>query len=107
MVVVKALDRARIKFFHVPNERRDESTRIALSSSGVKPGVPDLVIIDPPPGVDAVGAVIEMKRREGGKVSRVQEQWLDWFEERGWVVAVCEGAAAALDQLRTWGYLIR
>lgn len=106
-LVVTALNRAGVRYFHVPNERRDESTRISLAAMGVQPGVPDLVIIDPPPKLSAPGAVIEMKRREGGRVSKNQEKWLDYFAERGWATAVCEGHKEALVMLKKWGYLVR
>ncbi len=109
------LTRAGIVFFHVPNGgRRSRSEAILLKQSGVKAGVPDIVIPVPPPqmpcslcGTNAVvGAVVELKR-EGGKPSDVrpeQRRWLEAFEAYGWLSIVAYGAEDACAQLRRGGY---
>jgi hypothetical protein len=106
ITVVEWLRWHRVRAFHVPNEGRHKvQYRKKQAALGVEPGVPDLVIIDPPPlVVGCVGAVIEMKRRRGGVVRKTQRQWLKWFEERRWVAAVCRGSDEAIGQLESWGY---
>lgn len=78
---------------------------------GLKPGVPDLIILTPPPSPKwpypdggYVGAVIEMKRRKGGKVSDEQEKWLEHFASYTWATCVANGADEAIRQLEEWGY---
>ena len=100
------LDWNRINWFHCANEGMHKvQYRKKMSRLGVKPGMPDIVIIDPPPNVLAApGAVIELKRIKGGKVSDGQLAWLSIFKQRGWAWAVCMGADEALGMLEKWGY---
>lgn len=106
-IVANKLDAARVRYFAVPNGgTRPKLEAIAMVKAGVKSGVPDLVIIDRPPcNPEAPGAVIEMKRLDGGVTSDNQIEWLAAFHDRGWLTAVCAGGWQAVDQLRKWGYL--
>lgn len=108
--VVDALRRARIDFFAVPNGgRRNRGEAIRLKKSGVRSGVPDLVILTPPPGSESTsGVVLEMKREDGrpSDVSENQRKWFDVFARYGWRVLVGYGAADALEKLRDLGYAL-
>ncbi len=76
-----------------------------LQRMGMKAGFPDVVIFDAPPACpDNVGTAIELKRRDGGKVTKAQMEWLDKLKEQGWAVAVCKGAAEAIEFLESLGY---
>jgi hypothetical protein len=67
---------------------------------GLKPGVPDVMILDKVsqyggrPNVR--GVAIELKRVSGGKLSDEQESWALRLRARGWLVFVCKGAGAAI-----------
>ena len=104
--VVQWLQWHQILAIHVPNGgQRSRIEAAIMNGLGVRPGVPDLLVFDRPPGNrDALGAAIELKRRKGGKVSDSQWLWLAQLEARGWLTAVCEGAEAAIAQLEAWGY---
>ena len=72
---------------------------------GVKAGIPDLVILSPPPNFPLCrGAVIEMKRRKGSSVSEAQKVWLQYFADYDWATCVANGADEAIRQLEEWGY---
>ncbi|MHB1937038.1 MAG: VRR-NUC domain-containing protein [Acidobacteriaceae bacterium] len=105
-VVVQWLTLMRVRFTHPANEGTKSAVRGAIMKGlGLVPGVPDLLIFDPPPAVSgAVGAAIELKRRRGGVVSDAQKEWLEALAERGWQVAVCHGADEAIATLEAWGY---
>lgn len=96
-----------LRWCHVPNGgKRSKREAVRFQKMGVKPGVPDIAIFDPPPICpSAKGAWIEMKRVSGGKLSDYQKDWLNYLESSGWLVARCDGAAAAIRKLREWGYL--
>lgn len=97
-----------LKWCHVPNGgKRHIKTAVKMKAAGVKPGIPDIIIFDPPPCymMGSKGAMIELKRSKGGKVSDTQQEWLDYLGASGWSVAVCKGIDEALSQLGKWGYL--
>lgn len=100
------LDRHGVRWFHPPNEGRHKAQyRRKLAALGLKPGVPDVMIVDPPPNVPgAVGTAIELKRKQGGQVSQEQREWLEALEARGWYCAVCKGIDEALELLERLGY---
>lgn len=88
-----------------------------LEKSGVKPGVPDVLIFDPPPNQPAKrGCAIELKRARGprggkpanGSMTGEQRMWLCLLSERSWLVPLSPtdvrplyGAAEAIEWLRT------
>lgn len=100
------LDLHGICWFHTPNGgHRNVVVAKKLKDQGVKPGVPDVIVVDrPPKSRDNVGVAIELKREKGGSVSPDQRQWLDSLRERGWIVAVCRGAGEAINLLEELGY---
>lgn len=103
---VKLLRKAGVRFFAVPNGgMRTKATAAKLWAEGVESGVPDLVIIDPPPSNPyQAGTVIEVKR-DKGKASPEQVKWLKQFSDCGWSVHCTKGIAELLKLLVTLGYL--
>ena len=82
---------------------------------GVKKGVSDLLIFDPPPAYHYqdqdrnylptyVGVCLEMKRKKGGQVSYEQKEWLEKMVKRGWLIHVSLGATDAIEFLELCGY---
>lgn len=60
-----------------------------MKAQGMKPGVPDLIL--PFPCGGKAGLWIEMKRRDGGRLSSDQRIWLDYLNEVGYHAAVAKG----------------
>lgn len=92
---------------HIPNEgKRDYLYAIELKRRGVKPGVPDNLIFDSPPKFPQIkGLAIELKRADGGKTTKYQDDWLDALAERGWAAVVCHGIDECIKTLKYYGYL--
>lgn len=87
--------------------RRSMSTGLALKRSGVKPGVPDILIFTPSP-LAPQGAAIELKRvyPTRGAASPQQVAYIERLNAAGINAAVAWGAEGARDQLIAWGYNI-
>lgn len=80
--------------FHIPNGGKRSATEAKrFQAEGVKAGVPDVFL--PVPRGEFHGLFIEMKRREGGKVSQEQKTWIADLQEQGYKAAVCKGWEAA------------
>ena len=91
-------------FIHVPNEgRRSVRQGALLRSIGVTAGVADYVIFSRAAKAP-YGAVLELKRRVGGRPSAEQLAWLDTMAGLGWASAVCKGAREAVGFLEALGY---
>ena len=76
--------------FHIPNGgRRNAAEAARFKAEGVKAGVPDLFL--PVARCGKHGLWIEMKRREGGRVSEHQSEWIQQLREQGYGVEVCYG----------------
>lgn len=105
-VVVRWLELHGVLFCHVPNGGSRRRVEAAIFRGlGVQPGVPDLLIFDPPPAApDRRGTALEMKRRKGGRLTDLQRRWLEALQARGWYAAVCHGADEALAVLQRLGY---
>lgn len=104
------LTRKGLTFTHVPmGGKRDRKEAAILAAIGTKPGVPDYLIFSiplrratglreplhwPPSGV-----AVEMKKRDGGRVSKAQSQWLESLHQLGWVAFVAHGAKEAIVHL--------
>lgn len=58
---------------------------------GLRPGFPDLVII-----AEGRFMCVEMKRPDGGVVSKYQRQWIAALQAAGIPVAVCAGTENAI-----------
>lgn len=75
--------------FAIPNgSYRDISTGKKLKDEGVTAGVPDLFI-------PSLKIFIEMKRKNGGVVSKEQEKIIEYLQRVGYTVWVCNGAEEA------------
>ena len=98
-VVVQYLNLLKIDFCAVPNGgHRHKAVAAKLKATGVKPGVPDLLIFTIPPSYpNSKGLAIEMKRRKGGQLRQNQKEWLDRLENIGWMTFVAKGADEAID----------
>lgn len=84
--------------YHVPNEgRRSMATGGRLRAEGLKSGVPDLCL--PSAHGQYHGLYIEMKRRQGGRASPEQKEWLAALEAEGYQTALCRGADAAIETI--------
>ena len=82
-----------VLIFAIPNgEKRSISVARRLKAEGVKAGVPDLFV----PEWDLW---IEMKRREGGRLSAEQKDVIRYLECIGDTVIVGEGAGDASRQI--------
>jgi hypothetical protein len=77
-----------------------------MKRMGLKKGVSDLLIFDPPPayGNQFVGVALEMKRKKGGVLSLEQKEWLEKMSQRRWLVHVSPGADDAIQFLELCGY---
>lgn len=105
--VAARLDARGVAWFHPPNGTNVAShkTRGMLKQMGLKAGVPDIIIIDPPPAMPGLrGAALELKRTRG-VTSKAQKEWIAAFDARGWATAVTKGLEASIAQLQDWGYL--
>lgn len=115
---------------HVPNGgHRAMSEARRFKQLGVKAGVPDILIFDPPSYCSSacaeargcercarmpdwgegcpeppVGTAIELKRKKGGRVTEEQADWLVALRNRRWAAQVCHGAQEAIDWLLILGY---
>lgn len=110
------LRRHKVRFCHVPNGGlRDKRQAARLVAEGVQKGAPDYLIFDRPtaapegpqpdwPRGVPVGVAIELKRRDGGRVSAEQAEWLEALRARGWVAFVAHGAEAAKERLKEMGF---
>jgi len=65
-----------------------------LKLEGVSKGFPDLFLPIPTPTHH--GLFIELKRREGGRLSKEQKEWLDYLTGAGYEARVCAGAGEAI-----------
>lgn len=86
----------RVLIFAIPNgEHRSVSVGKRLKAEGVVRGIPDLFI-------PALGVWIEMKRIEGGRLSKEQRETIRYLEGIGQTVIVGRGAQDASRQLLHW-----
>lgn len=85
--VAYLLDACNLLWFHPPNGgKRSKSEAGRFKMQGVKPGVPDCVIMEPRGKWH--GLVIELKVK-GGKLSNYQKEWLNALKTRNYKTAVC------------------
>jgi hypothetical protein len=105
--LAELLDGLRLIWNHCPNGgSRNVIEAAKLKRMGVKAGYPDVTIYNPPPcDRNAKGAVIELKRKSGGRISPEQLNWIDCLSKLGWKTAICCGIDDAIKQLRSWGYM--
>ena len=87
--------------YHIPNGgKRGKIEAARFKAMGVKAGVPDLHLAVPRGGYH--GLYIEMKRREYGRVSADQREWIDGLRETGYCGAVAYGCHEAEDVLEAY-----
>jgi hypothetical protein len=78
----------------IPNGgKRGKAQAGKLKAEGVKTGVPDVFVALPVGRFH--GLYIEMKRVDGGGLSRKQDEWIRDSLALGYMAACCKGAAAA------------
>jgi hypothetical protein len=107
LALAQWLDFRRIFWMHSPSELMHTiGQRVKMHKIGVRAGVPDVLIFDPPKTVDAVGVAIEMKAPHPHKfrTSAEQKAWLAEIEKRGWLSFVARGAGDAITVLQKLGY---
>lgn len=85
------------RLFAIPNGGlRHVVTAKKMKAEGVRSGVPDLFL--PVPRIHAIGLYsglfIEMKS-EKGKLSSNQNDWLEFLENQGYQIAVCNSFESA------------
>jgi len=68
---------------------RHKTTAAAMKAQGLLPGVPDICL--PVARGGHHGLYIELKRREGGRLSQAQESMIDALREQGYRVLICRG----------------
>lgn len=95
-----------IRHTHIVNEGNGNYKRGAMNKKmGVSAGFPDYIILLPVGKFKSIVPVaIEMKRKVGGSVSKVQQKWLNDLAMAGFKTAVCKGCVEAVAFLRTLGY---
>lgn len=81
--------------FAIPNgSQRSKRTGAMLKREGVRAGIPDLMMAYP--NGEYHGLFIELKRRDGGKTSKAQKQWINQLNNAGYLAKVCHGAKEAV-----------
>lgn len=83
--------------FHVPNggKRRKKEASI-LKAMGVRPGVPDLLLIVP--RGNSVGLALEMKAPDG-RVSKPQQEMQTLFLAANWATAIAWSTQDGIDSI--------
>jgi hypothetical protein len=81
--------------FAIPNGgQRSGRTGAMLKAEGVRSGVADMMLAYPSNGYH--GLFIELKRRDGGKVSPQQQEWINRLNKAGYLAIVAYGAKEAV-----------
>lgn len=75
-----------------------------MRASGLKPGVPDVLIFTPT-ALAPKGVALELKAAKGA-LSPEQRVWLERLSGLGWATVVAYGYEDALQQLGTLGYRV-
>jgi hypothetical protein len=100
--------RPRILWAHVPNGGSRDSREVQkLRASGVKAGVPDVLVFTPTAKAPH-GVALELKA-EGmsyGALGDEQREWLSALAACGWATVVAFGCDDAVGQLKAMGYAL-
>lgn len=84
--------------YHIPNGgSRNEIEAMRLRRQGVKSGVPDLCL--PVARGGRHGLYIELKRKQGGRISPNQSAWIMALNAQGYAATVCRGFEDARDTI--------
>lgn len=87
--------------YHIPNEgKRSGLTGYRLKAQGLRPGVPDICL--PVPSLHYTALYIELKRREGGRVSDAQRGWIAALNRVGCRAVVCRGWDEARSEIERY-----
>lgn len=87
--------------YAIPNGgSRNKIEAQKLKRTGVKAGVPDLFL--PVARNGKHGLYIELKRKEGGRLSEHQKEWLTKLAEQGYETAVCHGSDEAIETIEKY-----
>ena len=87
--------------FHIPNGGgRSKAEAGRFKAEGVKAGVPDLML--PVARGEYHGLFIELKRLDGGTVSKAQKEWIRDLNAQGYRAEVCKGWEAASRVIRDY-----
>jgi hypothetical protein len=104
------LDIHGVLWFHPPNGgHRNKATASALRRQGVKPGVPDIIILDrPTEHPECRGCAVELKAPKGQgaspKPSMSQLDWIAALRSRDWLTYIAYGATDCIQWLQSVGY---
>lgn len=84
--------------FHIPNggSRHPIEAR-NFKLQGVRAGVPDICL--PVPNMHYTALYIELKRKNGGRLSDEQRGWIDALNRVGNLAVVCHGFEEARDTI--------
>ncbi|GHV06282.1 hypothetical protein FACS1894217_04630 [Clostridia bacterium] len=84
--------------FHIPNGgSRSKAEGGRFKAEGVKAGIPDICL---PVGRGTYhGLFIELKRIDGGKLSKNQELWISRLNAYGYFACICRGWEEAKDTI--------
>ena len=89
-MLVTWMTKSSIVHFAIPNGgRRSSLEAFKFKRTGVKSGIPDICI--PIPTKSYHGLWIELKRKEGGRVSDNQTYWLAYLNSVGYSAKVAYG----------------
>ena len=87
--------------FAIPNGGwRAKSTAAAMRRTGTKAGVPDMCLPVARRGYH--GLYIELKRSDGGRVSKDQQAWLERLRQQGYAAVVCCGCDSAINVITNY-----
>lgn len=84
--LVAWLQSKKLRFTHVVGNASSKRAGAKNKRMGMSPGFPDLIILVP-------GEIlfVELKRRERGRVSAEQQEWIEALEACGGRAQVCRG----------------
>lgn len=100
-IFVNWLEAKNIKFSAIPNSTYTTSWSVKARNkrTGLRPGLPDLIIALPNVGV----IFIEMKKKKRGVVSDAQKEWIQVLNScPGTEAHVCKGADQAIALIETY-----
>ena len=87
-------------WFKIANERQHAKDRLYLAAEGVRAGVPDILIVEPRQGYH--GLFLELKRLDGGNISKAQKEFASAAEQRGYKVIFPKGATEAFNSVKSY-----
>lgn len=87
-----------LRLFHIPNGGfRNKIEAAKFKAMGVRSGVLDLML--PVPRGIWHGLFVELKRKDGGTVSKEQNDWIAFLKAQGYGAIVCHGWIKATEAL--------